>query len=196
MELVAVEELRGGDPELHDAFDAWRRDRASRAERGEAEADWEAFRRQFRASGPGGRGDDQAASADVAAGTPDDGGRVEEYRTVWEELRAATSLAESLLREVPPEEMVGALAATSQPPAAVSADLYALLSWLRAVAAVAEHRERRRRALATLDGGAESPAPGGEPPLLGQPFQIKSGLLRHRRRESVEVRWRRPERPE
>ena len=185
-----MEELRGGDPELHDAFDAWRRDRASRAERGEAEADWETFRRQFRASGPGGSGDDQPGSP------RDDGARVEEYRAVWQELRAATSLAESLLREVPPEEMVGALAATSQPPAAVSADLYALLSWLRAVAAAAEHRERRRRALAKLDGGAESPAPGGEPPLLGQPFQIKSGLLRHRRRESVEVRWQRPERPE
>ena len=177
MEMVALDEMRRADPELRDALDTRRRDGASRAERDEP-------------------GEDLPASEAAAEGRRDGGERVTEYRAVWEELRTATSLAESLLREVPPEVMVGALAATDQPPAAVGTDLYALLSWLRAVAAAAEHRERRRRALAMLTGGAEPPAPAGEPSLLKQPFQIESGLLRHRRREPVEVLWRRPQRPE
>jgi hypothetical protein len=131
-------------------------------------------------------------ACDVSAADRRDGGaRVEEYRAVWEELRAATSLADTLLREVPPEEMVGALASTAEPPAAVGADLYALLSWLRAVAAAAEHRVP-----AMLADGAEPPTPAGEPPLLAQPFQIESGLLRHRGHEKVEVLWRRPQPPE
>ncbi len=162
MEMAAVDEMRRVDPELRDACRTCRRDGASRAEREEP--------------GEGRRGG---------------GARVEEYRAVWEELRAATSLAESLLREVPPEEMVGALAVTAEPPAAVGADLYALLSWLRAVVAAAEHRVP-----ATLAGGAEPPVRLGEPPFLGQPFQIESGLLRHRGREKVGVLWRRPQPPE
>ena len=171
MEMVAVDERRRVDPGPRDAFDTCRRDGASRAERDE----------------PG----EHPPASEAAADRRDGRERVEEYRAVWEELRAATSLAESLLREVPPEEMVGALAATGQPPAAVGADLYALLSWLRAVAATAEHR-----APATLAGAAEPPPPAGERRPLGQPFQIESGLLRHRWREPVEVVWRRPQRPE
>jgi hypothetical protein len=152
LEMVALEELRLADRE--------RPDRRARAERGEP-------------------GDDPPAGEPAAARRRDGGARIEEYHAVWEELRAATGIAESLLRDVPPEEMVRTLSATGEPPAAVGAELYAMLSWLRAVAAVAEQR-----------------APAGEPPLLPRPFQIKSGLLRHRRREPVEVVWRRPQRPE
>ena len=157
VEMVALEELRRVDPQVREAFDAWRRDRASRAAGDEPDA---------------------APLAGEAAGRRDGGARVEEYRAVWEELRAATDIAESLLRDVPPEAMAAALAAVDEPPATVGADLYALLSWLRAVATAAEHRA------------------AGEPPPLGQPFQIDSGLLRHRRREPVEVVWRRPQRPD
>jgi len=166
-----VDERRWVDRELRDAFDTRRQNGASRAERDE----------------PG----EHPPASETAADRRDGREQVEEYRAVWEELRAATSLAESLLREVPPEEMVGALVTTGQPPAAVGADLLALLSWLRAVAATAEHRVPAR-----LAGKAPPPTPAGEPPLLGQPFEIKSGLLRHRRREPVEVVWQRPQRPE
>ncbi len=47
-----------------------------------------------------------------------------------------------------------------------------------------------------LAGEADPATPVGEPTLLGQPFQIESGLLRHGWREPVEVVWRRPQSPE
>jgi hypothetical protein len=179
--MVALEELRRVDPELRDAFDARRWDGASRAGRGQGDS--AAFRRQVRMNGQGEPGADPRAN-EAAADRRDGGARVAAYRAVWEELRAATDIAGPLLRDVPPEEMVAALVAAGQPPATVGADLYALLSWLRAVAAAAEHRAPAHGA-----GGAETP-------LLGQPFQIASGLPRHRRREPVEVVWRRSQRPE